>query len=500
MGKLRDSMEKWRRSLRDFWSRARYRLGESGWARGPSLRDLRPSGLERHAREAEGRLRVAEERLRLQGERLQASLKGALPWKQARTEAERNIWYLYIEVFWAGIFLAALAFNATYALRLGGTNTQIGWLSSIPSLLAMVVLVPAARFLETKSDRAPWLYWSLIVGRALFIGAALAPWVLPRYAAQAVVAVLILRSLPMHFYSAGFSPMLADVIPPRDRALVLANRSIISSATVAVCTYLFGQWMDAATRIPWAGFPLNYQLVYIVGAVAGVLSGYFVSRIEPPATAVIERQRSEFRAARLSEIRESFRTLVQHNRSFVRIVINTFVFSFGAWLVGPLYMIFFIRQLNASDGWVGLNTTMAHIGVISGNLLWRRIIDRRGLSWSLRVAVPLAASYAFLVSFFPNLNLILLFGVLINLVNPGVNLSHGSMLYSLTPKERRASYMALYATISNIGAFVAPMIGVALSKTIDIRWILLAGGIIRLIGAGMFHAFRIELPEAEVAE
>jgi MFS family permease len=450
-----------------------------------SLRELRP--------------REAERRLRLQGERLQASIKGAMPWKQARTEAERNIWYLYIEVFWAGIFLAALAFNATYALRLGATNTQIGWLSSIPALLAMVVLVPAARFLETKSDRAPWLTWSLIVGRALFVGAALAPWVLPRFAAQAVVAVLILRAIPMQFYSAGFTPMLADVIPPRDRALVLANRSIISSATVAVCTYLFGQWMDLATRLPWAGFPFNYQLVYILGAIAGVMSGYFVSRVRPPKTQVIRRERPEFKAARLREIQETFQTLVRRNRAFVRIVINTFIFNLGAWMVGPLYMIFFIRQLNASDGWVGLNTTLANIGVISGNLLWRRIVDRKGAGWSLRAAVPLAASYAFLVSFFPNLNLILLFGVLINLVNPGVNLSHGNILYTLTPKERRASYMALYATISNVGAFIAPMIGVALSEAIDIRWILLGGGALRLIGAGMFHVFSIEPKEEAFA-
>ncbi len=464
LGILKRRLKRWRRSSSRFLSGLRYRLGESGWARLPRLEHLRAAKLPQLRR-------------------------------QTRTQIERNILYLYLETFWAGIFMAAIAFNATYALRLGASNTQIGWLSSIPSLLAMAVLFPAARFLERKSDRAPWIRRSLFIGRAAFVGAAIAPWILPRYAAEAVIAVLILRTIPMHIFSAGFSPLLADIIPVRDRALVLSNRSIIQGATVAVSTFLFGRWMDAAGQIAWARFPVNYQIVYLVGTVAGVLSAYFVSRIEVPHTPVIERARPRLRAPKPSELRERLHTLGQENQGFVRIVINTFVFNIGAWLVSPLYMIFFVRRLNASDGWVGLNTTVAQVGVIAGYLLWRRVMERRGTDWTLRATVPMAASYAFLVALFPNLTLILLWGILINVINAGVNLAHGNMLYDLCPLEQRATYMAVYATISNVGAFVAPMVGVALSQWIDIRWILLVGGAIRLAGAGLFHLFRVQVVE-----
>jgi hypothetical protein len=483
MGESR--LARWRRKAARIWSRVRYRLREVRLAAEATATSTATAA----ATAAASTAAAAADRVAAQTSRLRP---------QMRTETERNIWYLYVEVFWAGIFMAAVAFNATYALRLGASNTLIGWLSSLPSLLAMAVLVPAARFLESKDDRAPWMRGSLFIGRLAFLGAAMAPWVFPRHAAEAVVAVLILRTIPMHFFSAGFSPMLADVIPVRDRAVVMANRSIISSATVAVCTFLFGKWMDAAASIPWAGFPVNYQVVYIIGAVAGVLSSYFVSRIQLPETAVVVRARSGIRTQRrpkVGNLRATLRTMAQENRGFVRIVVNTFVFNLGAWLVGPLYMIFFVKQLGASDGWVGLNTTMAHVGVIAGNVIWRRLVDRLGAGRALRTAVPMAASYAFLVSLFPNLNLILLWGVLINLINPGVNLSHVSTLYTLCPPERRASYMALYATIANVGAFVAPMVGVALSNVIDIRWLLLIGGAIRLAGAGMFHLLKIEVEE-----
>jgi len=436
--------------------------------------------------------------------------------------------------------MAAVAFNATYALRLGASNALIGWLSSIPSLFAMVVLVPAARFLESRTDRRPWLRWSLAVGRGAFLGAALVPWVFREHVAEIVVAVLIVRAIPMHFFSAGFSPMMADVVPVRDRATVMANRSIIMSATTAFFTFLFGKWMDAAAGITWAAFPTNYQLVYIVGAGAGLLSTYFVSKVEPPASAVVSRvRRSRAVAAPETDGQEagvteaatpsqgsratmrarwavltrawdglvhrgkgawqSVRTATQQNQGFVRITANTFIFNCGAWLVGPLYTILFVNELGASDSWIGLNTTLANIGVIAGNLIGRRLIDRWGTGRTLRTIIPLSASYALLVALFPNLTLILLWGVLINLVNPGVNLSHASTLYELCPQERRASYLAVYATVGNIGAFVMPLIGVALSDQLDIRWILMIGGLVRLGGAALFHIFRVRPPAAPAA-
>jgi MFS family permease len=195
--------------------------------------------------------------------------------------------------------------------------------------------------------------------------------------------------------------------------------------------------------------------------------------------------------AKLQSARRSAQLMVKDNQGFVRIVINSFVFNGGAWLVGPLYMILFVNQLGASDSWIGLNTTLAHIGVIGGNLIWRRLMDRWGADRALRSAVPLAAGYAFLVALFPNLTWILLWGVLINLVNPGVNLSHTSTLYELCPPERRASYLAIYATVANVGAFLAPLAGVALSSVMDIRWVLLIGGAIRLAGAGLFQIYRV---------
>ncbi len=458
-----------------FWARMRYYLGELRWAR---------------------RMRASWRRPLAKLTRGQRA--------QERTETENNIKLLYIDVFWAAIFMAVMAFNATFALRLGASNEMVGWLSSIPSLFAMILAIPAARFLQTKTNQAPWIYWSLFIGRFMFLGVALVPWFTKQFQAEVIIWILILRSIPMDFFSVGFAPLLANVIPVRERATVLGNRSIINSAVVAGSTFLLGKWLDAGQNISWLTFPLNYQLMYIVGTVAALISVYCVSRIKVPESKVTKRQPA-MKTTRpplktlFKQVKENAASMVRENQAFVRIVVNTLVFNLGAWFVMSLYIIFFVKELQASDGWVGLNTTLANIGVIFGNLIWRRIIAKVGDNRALLLSIPMSASYAFLVALFPDLKLILLWGILINLVNPGVNLSHYNILVDSCPKEQLTSYLAIFSTVMNIGAFISPMLGIALSEVIGVKWVLLIGGVIRLTGALMFYLWKVDDPSTPAA-
>jgi MFS family permease len=418
---------------------------------------------------------------------LRMMLRGA----HLRGQTDRNIWNLYLEVFWAGLFSAAASFNATFAVRLGASNTMIGWLSSIPSLIAVLILVPSARFLERRANRTPWIWGSLFVGRLGYGLIAALPWLLSGHQAESLIGLLIALSLPNTFFGAGFGPLMADVVPERDRARVMANRSIIVGITVAVTTFLAGKWLEASVNLRWGAFPANYQIVYIIGFLASMMSMVFLLRIKVPESKVIPR------APRVKLTLAQVKSLLGQNRDFVRLTVNTLAFSFGEWLISPLYIIFFIRHLEATDGWIGLNSTLANIGAIIGYTLWQRWINKLGYMRALLITIPFSACYSLLVGLFPNLTTILVWGVLINVINPGLSLSHYNILLKLSPPERRASYIAIYSSIMNVGAFIGPMIGVALSKTIDIRLLLIIGGSIRLAGALLFYIFRIRVPESE---
>ncbi|MCG2770094.1 MAG: MFS transporter [Anaerolineae bacterium] len=407
----------------------------------------------------------------------------------------QNINYLCTEVVWAAMLSTAAAFNATYALRLGASNKMITWLSSLPALIAMLVLIPAARFLESRSNRISWMWASLFTARLGYGLLAFLPWLISSHRAEAVIWLLIAIQIPANFFAAGFNPLLADVIPERDRIWVFARRNILASAVVVVLTFLAGQWLELSGRFRWFTFPVNFQLLYMLGFVGSIVSSSILLKIKvPPSEVPTSAPSGESSKPRAAGIRNMFRV----NRDFAVIIFNTLIFNAGAWLVGPLYIIFFIRELGASDAWVGLNTTVANAAVIVGHMLWRRWIRALGNRRALTIAAPLGACYAFLVSLFPNLTAILAWGACVNLIDPGINLSHFNILLKLAPDDHRTSYLAMFSTVMNVGAFILPMLGLALANILGIRTVLLIGGGIRLVGAILFYVHPARVQETEI--
>ncbi|MCC7354093.1 MAG: MFS transporter [Anaerolineae bacterium] len=409
------------------------------------------------------------------------------------TTEDRNAWYLQVEVFWAAFLSVSAAFNAAFAVRLGATDTYIGWLSSLPALLAMVISLPAGRFLEGRRNPVPWTLNSLLLYRLGFVIVILVPWVVPKDQ-QGLVLVLVLvgMTIPAHFFNVGFNALLADVIPERKRAGVFTVRNVLNGIVLSTGTFLAGQWLSRAP------FPFNYQMLYVVGLAGSLVSMYFLYRLRRPDNVpTIKPKPAQARGSGpgiKGRWRQARASLTQH-ADFIRFNVNTMAYSVAAWVVAPLYILFFVRELGASDAWIGLNGTLANGGVIFGWLLWRRIMGRWGESKTLKITVMLMGFYPLLVGISHNLTFILLAGVLINLIAPGISLSHYNTFLKVCPAEKRNTFMATYITIMNAGAFVCPFIGIALSRQFGLGPTLIGMGIFWFFGSSLFTLLPLRVPD-----
>ena len=406
-----------------------------------------------------------------------------------RTQDERNIYFLYVEIVFASILSVAGSFNAAFILRAGGSNTLIGLLSSIPALVATCLYIPSARVLERQSQQMPWIVGSLFLSRLGYLLLALLPLFLNHHhLAEVTVGILIAMTIPSVVFSTAWSPMLSEVIPARFRATVLSWRSILSSCTIAPLIYLAGRWLD------YGMFPANYQWLYLVGFLAGAYSVYLVSRIRMKPAPAQETLNGEDPQPPKERWSEALKSVFRGHAGFTRIVMNTLLFNLGAWMVGPLYIIFFVRQLGATDGWLGLRGAITYIGVILGYALWRRIVRRIGEARSLLIALPIVSAYAIMIALVPHLTFILFADFLVNTIGPGVDLSHSVMFLELLPEGKKHSSTAVYSAVMNLGAFVCPLIGVALADRLGIVPTLLIGGALRCIGASLFYLFPVKEP------
>jgi len=402
---------------------------------------------------------------------------------------------LYLEIAFASLLTVAASFNSAYILRSGGSNTLVGLLSSIPALIAAVTYIPSASFLERLQNVRRYLLGSLFLARIGYLLIALLPFFLHRLIPEITVAILISMTAFSAFFATAFSPVFGQIIPVRSRSTVISWRAIISSITIAPMMFLAGRWLVSIE------FPLNYQLLYIFGITGGMISLYLVSRIKIPKST----KPAPARGTKRNILRE-YKELISKNPMFMRITVNTLLLSLGAWMTGPLYIILYVKQLGANDGWLGLANTVSYVGVIIGYWLWRRLIRRWGEKRSLLIALPLAITFPFMVSLVPNLTFILFAAMLVNIVSPGVDLSHSVIWYSLLPPGQQYSGTALYSSVMNVGAFVAPLIGVAIADKIGVIPTLLIGGTLRVIGAAVFYLFPVSpaavtetAPASEVA-
>ena len=351
---------------------------------------------------------------------------------------DRNAYYLVVEVFFAAILGAAATFNGAFALRLGATNQDIGLLTSLPSLLAVLISIPVGRFLQTRARRKPWIVYSLLAHRAGFLLVALVPFLkllgLNVNSGTLVVAVLILISTPAHFFNVGWIPMLADVVPVERRSAVFAGRNITANATTSVFVFLFGQWLNQTE------FPINYQIMYVFGFAVSLLSQYLILKVNIPEKIPTVMPAAKFVGNPIRVQIESIRKAMHDEPNFQRITTNTLMHGVGLWLASPLYILYYVRQLDASDAWLGLQGTVLTTMTILGWLFWRWVIVRVGEPRILKLMIVTIGLVPILVGLLPNLTLILFVVGLNGLLGPAVNLSHFNILLKVMPEDQRPVY------------------------------------------------------------
>jgi MFS family permease len=393
---------------------------------------------------------------------------------------DRNALYLVLEMGWASILASAAVFNSAFAVRLGATNTQVGLLTSIPALMAVLVSIPSGRFLQTRRQAKPWILSALTFYRSGFLLVALLPWLglthLPL--GIQVIFVLVIFTLPAHFFNVGFIPMLAEVTPEGRRASVFSARNIVYNASLTVTVFLFGQWLN------WARFPFNYQVMYIFGFLTSLMSVYYLIRVKVPDRLVTPPQPRQARS--LGEQLHQARQAIAGHSGIFRITTNTFLHGMGVWAASALYVLYFVRVLGASDAWIGLQGTVASACTILGYAFWRGIIGRWGESKVLRLTIVCLGLYPMLTGLLPSLTAILFVSGLNALIAPGVNLSHFNTLLKVTPPQSRPAYTAMYMAFVNTGAFIFPLVGVWVADRIGLAPTLIACGIFSILGSTSF--------------
>jgi MFS family permease len=404
-----------------------------------------------------------------------------MPWyTPANTTEDRNIRNLYTETLWFGVLNGlVMTFVSVFALRLGATTNQMGWLAALPALVNVVWLIPAARIIERQRRRLPIMVVTGVLQRMGYLVMAAMPFAIATGRVAALIVINTLIMLPTGVINTAVTSIIPDLTTPERRGHVVRVRWLVLSAVATAAALLGGWFLELLPP------PLNYQVLLGLGAAFSLFGMRYLRRIREPGFVSARRSDEPGRRYSLRRLLQSLIGVTSH-RKFVRFSVTTFAFYAGLYLPGALWPILRVRVLGASDAWIGIIAVTVNVSTIIGYIFWDKVSARRGDRWLLRVTAFGMAAYALLTAFVPTIGWMIPTSILGGLAWSGCNLALFRILLEVCPQERRPTYVALYTALLNIAAFGAPLLGTALSGWIGIHQAFVVAGALRGVAALLF--------------
>ena len=395
----------------------------------------------------------------------------------ASATQKKNFFHVQMDAVGVGLASAAAPFLPVFLTRLGATNFQVSLLTSMPALTGLLLAIAAGQFLQRRRNIVPWFSTGRFLVISCYALTGALTWIVPRqHTVPTVLAIWALATIPQTIVSVCFSVVMNAVAGPGGRYRLMSRRWSIMGLISAITVAVVGQILNRP------GFPTNYQLVFIGLATGGFISLYFSSHIELPEAEPLPR------AAGLS-LRQRFTgyvNLIRGERAFVSFTAKRFIYRSGAALAAPLFPLYYVREVQATDAWIGIFTSIQTAITLMGYLLWARQGKNHGSRFVLLWTTLGLAFYPALVASTHSVQLIALYTGLAGIFQAGLNLVFFDEFMKTVPVEHSATFVSLANSLQYISVVVAPLLGTLLADHIGLGGALAASGLIRLAGFGLF--------------
>ena len=388
-----------------------------------------------------------------------------------------NFLYVQIEGIGIGLSLAAGAFLPVFLTRLGATNFQVGLLTAMPGVTGFFLAIAAGRFLQTRRNIVPWFSVVRLLNITAYTVTGLAPFIVPReYVVAAILAIWALFTIPQTLSGIAFSVVMSAVAGPRGRYALMSRRWSIMGLLNATTVAVVGQTLDRTV------FPVNYQVVFLVLSLGGVIAYLATRRVKlPDAEPPPRAPRASLRQGVAAYVR-----LVRPERAFVSFAFKRFVFVSGMLLTAPLFPLYLVRDVQATDSWIGIISTTQTAITLVGYYFWTRQSRARGSRFVLLATSFVVALHPLLVGLTRRVELIVVFAGLAGVFQAGLNLVFFDELMKTVPPEQAPTFVSLAQNLRYLSVVIGPLLGTVLADRIGLAGGLFVGAAVRLLGFLLF--------------
>jgi MFS-type transporter involved in bile tolerance (Atg22 family) len=392
---------------------------------------------------------------------------------------QRNMRNVLIDGTGVGLVTGVASFLSVFLVRLGASPFLVGLLTSMPALTGIILAIPVGRLLERQRNIVPWYSRARVWVLSSYALTGLVPFLFSRELAPLpIIVIWAIATVPQTIVNVAFTIVMSAVAGPTQRYYLMSRRWSILGVTSAITVALVGLILDQIS------FPLNYQVVFVASFAGGLLSFIFSSRIEIPDNDPSEAASDGPQGLR-ERLREGMAGL-RENRAYSQFLLSQFVFRCGLALALPLFPLYWVRELNASDAWIGIINTVNSGVLLVAYFLWSAVSRRRGNSMVLRACAFGLVFYPLLTGLTRNVALLPIYAGFAGIFAAGIDLVLFDILLSTCPPRHTAAYIALYQMTTYVATFVAPTLGTFIAGTLGYAPALFVSAGLRFAGAALF--------------
>jgi len=392
-----------------------------------------------------------------------------------------------------------------YALNiLKANNTQIGLLTSIPSLLGNLSQLFTAKALE-KYPRKKIIVLGAFLQALMWIPVVLIGYLYfyknfgSNLSASLLIAVYTVFTLFGAFLSPAWNSLIKDIVT-EDSGVYFGRRNkltgIVSLIVILICGFSLNQLTGMDLFFGFAG-------LFGISLIAKLVSCYLLTKHYDPKLKLEKGYYFSFW--------QFIRKIPKSNYGKFTAFVSLFISA--TYIASPYFSVYMFRNLNFSYGTWALIVLSGSVSSFLFMPVWGKFADKFGNLKVLKITgafIPIAPLLWLLTPLLYNINptfvVIYLFieEFVVNFIWAGFNLSVTNFIYDAVTRQRLALCVAYYSILRGAGVFIGTTIGGFLSAVniplfsfSSLLFVFLVSGIVRFIIYGLMIGKIKEVREVE---
>jgi predicted MFS family arabinose efflux permease len=387
-----------------------------------------------------------------------------------------NYHHLVMDIAWFGIALAATQrFLQFFALKMGATPLELGWITSIPAVVLIVAVSLSQWWRSRYSDSIGAVWLPSIVFRLVFLLPAFAPFFPPEWRMAWIIFAATLPAVGQGIASAVFAIMMREAVPQDQLPPLLTHRHRALNIAITLGAIGFGIMLE------YVPFPLNYQLMFVLAFAASMVSQWHIGRIKVQGMLSYPAPPSA-----PSKPKRSLKALLSED-NFQSVAFVTFVSYVAFHLIFSVIPLHLEQDLNATEGFMGIFGAVEVASAFGITYVLNRLIARLGNRAVVAWALAMNGLAALVIALAPSLEWTLISAALTGASWSAIGVCvFGFFAERTAVDDMQASIV--FHQIAFLAIFVGPMLGsIMVNEGMSVVSVLLVGAFVRFLGAWLTH-------------